>query len=187
MKRALLLLTVCAGFAFAQEGAAAVEHQDPLLKWKWINFAILVGVLGYLIGKKAPAFFNGRTADIQRDIREATEQRDAAEKRAAEMERRMACLGEEIEKLRSGAKEQMAHEGQRIRQETEQHIARAQHNAEQDISALAKHATQELKAYSASLAVDLAEQRIRAQMNGDSQNRLVDRFVRSLDSKEIRN
>jgi F-type H+-transporting ATPase subunit b len=206
MKRAILLLAVCACFALAQGGGApprehtinpnpsaavendvAAEHEDPMLKWKWINFAILVGVLGYLIGKKAPAFFQGRTAGIQRDIREATRLREEAEQRAAEMERRMASLGDEIEKVRHGAKRQMAHEGERIRQETAQHIARVQHAAEQDISALAKHATQELKAYSAALAIDLAEQRIRTQMTGDSQNHLVERFVRDLDAKEARN
>ena len=186
MKRIILLLAMCACLAFAQEGSA-VRHPDPMLKWKWINFAILVGVLGYLIGKKAPAFFQGRTADIQRDIREATRQRDEAVQRAAEMERRMESLGDEIEQLRRGAKEQMTHEGERIRQETAQQIVRVQHGAEQDISALAKRATQELKAYSASLAVDLAEQRIRAQMTGGAQHNLVDRFVAGLDAKETQN
>ena len=185
MRRAILLLAMSACLAFAQESGAA--EPDPMLKWKWINFAILVGVLGYLIGKKAPAFFAGRSADIQRDIREATRQRDEAEQRAAEMERRMATLGDEIEQLRRGAKEQMANESERIRQETAQHIARVQHSAEQDISAAAKHATQELKAYSASLAIDLAEQRIRARMTGDTQNNLVDRFVGGLGAKETRN
>lgn len=205
MRRAILLLAVTACFCFAQdqrpkhehtinpnpsasvENDVAAEHEDPLLKWKWINFAILVGVLGYLIGKRAPAFFKGRTADIQRDIREATERKEAADQRVAEMERRLASLGDEIEKIRRSAKEQMGHQGERIRQETAQQIARVQHTAEQDISAIAKHVTQELKAYSASLAVDLAEKRIRAQMNGESQNQLVNRFVHDLDSKEARN
>jgi|SRR5947209_4023846 len=165
----------------------AVEYRDPMLKWKWINFAILAGVLGYLIGKQAPAFFKGRSETILRDIHEATKVREEAEARAREMELRLANLGNEVEKLRREAKELMAQEGQRIRQETAQQITRVQQSAEQDIAAAAKHATQELKAYSANLAVDLAEQRIRTQMTGDIQDRLVNRFVHELDGKGARN
>ena len=169
------------------EKEAAAEHSDPMLKWKWINFAILAGVLGYMIGKNAPGFFKGRTAAIQRDIREATKLREQAENRAREMEQRLAALGQEIEKLRREAKEAMAQEGGRIRQETANQIARVQQAAEQEIASHAKHVTQELKAYSAKLAIDLAEQRIQLQMNGDTQNTLVGRFLDDLNGKGARN
>jgi F-type H+-transporting ATPase subunit b len=173
--------------AASVENEAAAEHSDPMLKWKWINFAILAGVLGYIIGKNAPAFFKGRTAGIQRDIREATKLREQAEARVREMEQRLASLGQEIEKLRGEAKEAMAHEGERIRQETAHQIARVQETAEQEIDSHAKHVTQELKEYSAKLAIDLAQQRIQSQMNGDTQNTLVDRFLHDLNGKGARN
>jgi F-type H+-transporting ATPase subunit b len=169
------------------EKEAAAEHSDPMLKWKWINFAILAGVLGYMIGKTAPGFFKGRTAAIQRDIREATKLREAAEARARDMEQRLAALGQEIENLRREAKEAMAHEGERICQETANQIARVQQTAEQEIASHAKHATQELKAYAAKLAIDLAGQRIEAQMSGDLQSAMVGRFLHGLDGKGARN
>ncbi len=202
MKRTILLTAVFACVLGAQEPSdrtinpnpsanieneAAAEHGDPMLKWKWINFAILAGVLGYLIGKNAPAFFKSRTAAIQRDIREATRLREAAEARARDAEQRLASLGEEIEKLRQEAKDALAHEGERIRQETSNQIARVLHTAEQDIASYAKHLAQDLKSYSAKLAVDLAEQRIRAQMSGDTQNRLINKFLNDLDGKGARN
>jgi F-type H+-transporting ATPase subunit b len=173
--------------AASVEKEAAAEHSDPMLKWKWINFAILAGVLGYMIGKTAPPFFKGRTAAIQRDIREATKLREQAENRAREMEQRLAAIGQEIEQLRREAKEAMAHEGERIRQETANQIARVQQAAEQEIASHAKHATQELKAYSAKLAIDLAEQRIQSQMNGDIQNMLVSRFLHDVNGEGTRN
>jgi F-type H+-transporting ATPase subunit b len=169
------------------EKEAAAEHSDPMLKWKWINFAMLAGVLGYMIGKTAPSFFKGRTASIQRAIHEATKLREQAEARARDMEQRLASLGQEIEKLRREAKEAMANEGERIRQETAHQIARVQQTAEQEIASHAKHVTQELKAYSAKLAVDLAEQRIRGQMSGDTQTELVNRFLHDLNGKGASN
>jgi F-type H+-transporting ATPase subunit b len=201
--RRLFLLAVFACVAFSQEPSsdhtinpnpsAAVdkdveaEYHDPMLMWKWINFAILAGALGYLIGKNAPGFFKTRTATIQREIRQASKLRDEAEARAREMEQRLASLGAEIETLRREAKEQIAHEGERIRQETAQQIARVQHTAEQEIASHAKHVTQELKAYAAKLAIDLAGQRIEAQMSGDTQSVMVSRFLHDLDSKGAHN
>lgn len=202
MKRSILIAAVFACCLAAQDASdhtinpnpaatvdkdVAAEYRDPMLKWKWINFAILAGVLGYLIGKQAPGFFKDRSATILRDISEATKVREEAEARARAMEQRLAALGDEIEKLRRDAKEQMANEGERIRQETVHQIARVQQSAEQDIAALTKHATQDLKAYAAKLAVDLAEQRIRTRMDGDTQDRLIDRFVHELDGKGARN
>lgn len=208
MKRTILVLFAAVAFACGQEHAAqpenaehtinpnpsakmehdvAAEHEDPMLIWKWVNFGLLAAGLGYLIGKQAPPFFKNRNAEIARDIREATRVRQQAEARAAEAERRMASLSEELEKLRRESAEQMAHEGERIRQDTAQQMARIQHSAEQEIDSLAKHATQELKAFAAQLSIDLAEQRIRSQMNAEIQRSIVDRFVSELDRKGVRN
>lgn len=207
MKRFLILLAAAMALAFAQEHAAtpakgheinpepaasvekdaAAEHEDPLLKWKWLNFAILVGALGYMIGKTAPAFFRGRTAGILRDLHQSKLARQEAEARLAKMEGRLASLADEVNALRAEMQHEMQRESDRIRRDTESQIAKTQAAAGHEIEALTKHAIQDLKVYSAQLAVDLAEQRIRSQMSGDLQAGLVDRFVRQLDQKRIRN
>jgi len=207
MRRFLIIVATATALAFAQEHAApaapgheinpepsrtvekdaAPEHEDPLLKWKWVNFAILAGALGYMIGKKAPAFFRGRTAEIQRELHEANQARQEAEARVAEMERRLGALTDEVNKLRTDSQQEMQRESDRIRQNTESQLAKIQASTGQEIEALTKHAIQDLKVYSAQLAVDLAEQRIRTQMSGEVQNGLVERFVRQLDEKGIQN
>ena len=204
MRRFLLVSIAATAFAVAQakptseheinpnpaasvEHEAAAEHQDPLLKWKWVNFAILAGALGYLIGKQAPPFFKSRNGQIQRDLHEAAKLKAEAEERAAAMEKRVAGLSAEVERLRQEARQQMEHEAERIRQDTASQIARVQRGAEQEIGSLAKHAAAELKAYSAELAIDLAKQRLQAQMNPDTQSMLIDRFAHDLDAKGVRN
>jgi F0F1-type ATP synthase membrane subunit b/b' len=74
----------------------------------------------------------------------------------------------------------MAHEVERIRKETEAHIARIQAHGEHEIRGPDKHAEQSLRAYSARLALELAEQRIRSRMTPETQNMLVDGFVRQM-------
>src|SRR5689334_12413451 len=100
----------------AQESGARTEEarEQRVVFWKWINFAILAGGLGYLIAKKAPAFFNARSEEIQRAIKEATGLKVEADFRASEIDRRMATLSSEIQKMREEAKAEMERESLRI-------------------------------------------------------------------------
>ena len=98
----------------------------------------------------------------------------------ADVDRRVASLASEIEKLRNQLTSEMAAEGERIKRETESMLTRIQQQAEQEIAFLTKSARNELRAHSANLAIDLAQQRIAQRMNPQTQRALVDRFVSSL-------
>jgi F-type H+-transporting ATPase subunit b len=158
----------------------AEEENEHYIGWKWLNFGILVLVLGYLIGKSAPAFFRSRSEEIQRDLAEASKLRQEAEARAARIEVRMASLDREIQHVRQDAQSEMSKERERIIKDADQQMARMRAQAEQDIEALSKHATQQLKAQAAELAVNLAEQRIRSRMTNQQESELVNRFTSQL-------
>jgi F-type H+-transporting ATPase subunit b len=163
------------------------EHEEGLpnaIWWKWANFAILVGVIAWLAHKKAPNFFVDRTAEIQKGISEASAIRAEAEARAAAMEQRIANLSIEVESIRKNAREEMEAEGARIRAQTAAEIAKIQALAEQEIASAAKHATRDLKSYSAELALHVAEQKIQSRMNPQQQSALVDLFIQDLNTKE---
>jgi F-type H+-transporting ATPase subunit b len=67
-----------------------------------------------------------------------------------------------------------------LRQETEQQLAKIQAAGEQEIASAAKAARHELKAYSAELALDLAEQKIRHRMTPEVDDSLIRSFVGEL-------
>jgi F0F1-type ATP synthase membrane subunit b/b' len=69
---------------------------------------------------------------------------------------------------------------ERLAQHTAAEIAKIQAHAEQEIASAGKAARTELKRYSAQLAVELAEQKIRARMTPQTQDALVRGFVRDL-------
>jgi F-type H+-transporting ATPase subunit b len=202
MKLIFLSLALATGLAFGQhEGSAtSTEHktegkpaethetsgeghkEEPSIWWKWANFAILAGGLGYLIGKNAPAFFNSRTAEIQKGIADATEMRKDADIRAAEMDKRMANLEAEIAALRASAKSEITAEAERINVETAQLLGKIQTRAEQEIASAAKSASLELKSYSAKLALELAEAKLRGQMNATTERELLGDFLKGLNN-----
>jgi len=165
--------------ALAQEGSAAAsaESGDPWFLWKWINFAILAAGLGYLTGKAAPAYFQGRRDEIQGALAEAAREIKAAEAKAADLNLRLSGIQSEIEQLRQEARATMAAEGDRIRQETERHLKRIEEQTAQEITLMTRAARYELRKYSAGLAIDLAEQRIRSRMTAETEAGLVDNFV----------
>lgn len=167
--------------------AAHTSEGDPFIMWKWINFGMLAIGLGYLISKNLPPFFAARNEEIRKGIEEAAQLKKEADARAADMEKRMARLGAEIEDLRAHGKAEMAAEGDRIRKETEGQLAKVQAGAEAEIESAAKYARHELKVFSAKLALDLAEQRIRNRTTAGSESVLVDKFIHDLERKGVNN
>ena len=201
---ALVLLFTVGGscIVMAQEAAPSSEateqkaEQKPEQKkeapegtemWRWINFVLLAAGLGYLIGTHAPGVFRARTASIQKDITEAQAAKKDAEARAAAVDARVQALGAEMNKLREQSKAEMQQEGDRIRQETARMIAHLEAQASGEIEAAGKVAKRDLKEYSAKLALELAEQRIRTGSNAATESGLVDAFLSDLGRQGSKN
>jgi F-type H+-transporting ATPase subunit b len=186
---ALFLLTASGVRLPAQENAAkteaAPEAGDPWLVWKWANFVILAAGLGYLISKTLPPFFQSRSTDIQKGIAEAQQLKREAERRFAEMEKRLSALGAEIESFRKQSQAEMEKEGQRIAEETAQQIRKLQAQGEQEIESAGKNARRDLSAFAADLSLKLAEQRIQNRLNPELESSLADGFIDDLKQQNL--
>ena len=195
MKR-LVVVTIAIGLAFAGRTAFAQEHEGAEkkhgaekeesfaekheLELKWANFLLLAGLLGYTLGKNAGPFFTARSAGIRKDMDESLRQRQEAEAKAADVDRRLANLEKDIAALRGQSETEAKVETERMAQQTEAEIVKIQAHAEQEIASAGKAAR--LKRYAAELAVGLAEQKVRARMTPDTEDALVQGFVRNLKS-----
>lgn len=176
MKR-LVLVALC--FAVLLRADEAPSEKDLTLES--VNFAILAAAILYFGAKALPPFFRSRTSGIQQGIEEARKIGAEAEKRAREVEAKMAALGSEIEKFRSEAQREMEQEGARIREETARHIHKLGQQAELEIETAGKLARRELQAYAAKLSLDLAEGRVRERLTPQAENGLIEDFVSDLE------
>jgi F-type H+-transporting ATPase subunit b len=183
-------------------GAAAMAPQEPageksgekpsegehggMEGWKWANFAVLAGALGYLVAKNAGPFFAARSRQIRKDMIEAEEARKQAEARAADVDRRLAGLEGEVAALRAESQRETHLESDRLSQYAVAEIAKIQAHAQQDIVSAEKAARLEVKRHAAKLAVALAEQKIRGRMSGATQDILVQNFVSRLEAPQAR-
>jgi F-type H+-transporting ATPase subunit b len=184
----MCLTLAAAPYLLSQEPAGesnpeSAQQGDPWLWWKWANFLILAGGIGYLIRKHAGPFYRAQSEGIRRGIEEAAAARKDAEARAAVIEQRFTGIEKEIEALRTQARAEMEAEGQRLREEAQHQADRIQRDSIQEIELMTRAAMQDLKRYSAELALDLAEQRIRSRITPDARKRLANGFIRDLDHR----
>ncbi|MCL4793025.1 MAG: ATP synthase F0 subunit B [Bryobacteraceae bacterium] len=156
------------------------DHGDPFLIKKIFNFAILAAGIGYLFIKVINPLLRGQQREITENLDLARRQAEQAESRAREIEARMDGLEGEIAALREKAAAELKAESERLDREAAAQLAKIEQNSRQEIESAVKFARQDLKAYSAALAVDLARQRIQAALDDPAQGRLVHRFTESL-------
>lgn len=184
--RGLMLFTaLCAPVAFAADEAAgnsdassqSSEEAGGSLTLKWVNFGILAIGLGYLLRKSVPAFFSARTDQIQKAIKDATGLKLDADFRASEVDRKLATLGVEVDKLRAESQVEMAAEHERLRKETELAVSRIMQHVTQEVASLRQNSAKELRRHVADLATSIASSRLRDHLTADEQSQLVRSFA----------
>ena len=178
---AMLLLAV-AGPVFASEQGKKEEPADTTLGWifRWVNFTVVAGGLGYLLVKKAPAFFRGRAQQIVSAISESKQIKEEADRRLREAESRLARLDQEVAEFRVAAKKDGEAEAARIRLLAQEEEKKVQRAGQMETEAAERAGRMELKAIAAKLAVERAEALIRKQMTPEAQAGLVRAFVENL-------
>jgi F-type H+-transporting ATPase subunit b len=179
----LIVLLFAATITHAAEegGNAATEKATEI--FKWINFAIVAGLLIWVCLKKGPAFFGGRAAAIGSAITKATSIKTAADAQLRDSESKLANLQKEVAELRAFAGKEAAAEVERIRAVTQSDAQKIAAAAKAEIEATERAARLELKAIAAKRAVDGAESLLAKQLTPQAQESLINNFVKSLEGR----
>ena len=178
---------VCAGLlCFAQVASAAEEGGYPADVsggiFLWINFAILAGLIIWVVRKGRP-FFRRNAEKIGSAITKAASVKAQAEARLREAETRLSRLEEEVKELRAQAQREGAAEAERIRALAKGDAEKVAHAAQEEIAAAERAARMELKMIAAKLAVDGAESQLAKQLTPQTQNALIANFVETLQGR----
>ncbi|HYX69569.1 MAG TPA: ATP synthase F0 subunit B [Terriglobales bacterium] len=143
-----------------------------------VNFLIIAFLIYWVAKARVPEAFRSRTREIQKNLEEARKASEDANRRLAEIEERLAKLDTEIGGLRATAEADAGAEEQRIRALAEADKKKIVESAELEIEAAAGQARRDLKAYTAELAVALAEKGMK--VDPDTDQALVRSFVSQL-------
>jgi F-type H+-transporting ATPase subunit b len=177
----VLLFAVGGANAAEEGGNAATERATEI--FKWINFAIVAGVIVWVFGKKLPPVFRKKAEAISSAIANAAKAKAAAEAQLREAETRLANLQKEVAELRALAEKEAAAEVERLRAATQSDAQKIAAAAKAEIEAAERAARLELKALAANLAVDGAEMMLAKQLTPKAQESLISDFVKSLEGR----
>src|SRR5437879_8113525 len=97
----VLLFAVVGANAAEEGGNAATERAAEI--FKWINFAIVAGVIVWVFGKKLPPVFQEKAEAISSAIANATNARAAADAQLRDAQPKLANLQKEVAELRAFA------------------------------------------------------------------------------------
>jgi F-type H+-transporting ATPase subunit b len=179
VKKAFLILALSLPL-FAQETKKEAAVEKDMTPWMWANFVILAGGLVYLSKKYGGPFFAARAEGIRKDIVSAEKTQTEADAKIAEVNAKLANLGNEIAQMKAENQRDQARETERLQARHQAELARIQAQAQQEIESATKLARLELQREAATLALNLAEKKVAARMNPDMQKRLASEFVESL-------
>src|ERR1700736_1732476 len=180
----VVLLFVAVSVHAAEEGGnAATERAKEI--FKWINFAIVAGLVAWVFLKLTPPFFRKNAETISSAITKATAAKAEADRQLREAEEKLARLAQEVAQLRATAQREMAAEAERLRAITQSDIQRVRLAAKAEIEAAERAARLELKVIAANLAVDGAETLLTKELTPQVQESLVAAFVKRLEGRPI--
>ncbi len=178
----VLLTAFCALLPIrAAEGAEENPPEASIVTiFRWLNFALVFGGAGYVIAKRAPAFFRQRADVVASAMTEAAAVKAGAERQLREAEHKLQNLDRELTDLRAASRREAAAEAERLRAATQAESTKIARAADAEIEAAGRAGRIELKALAVRLAVERAQGMIGQQMTPAARARLFQSFIARL-------
>lgn len=148
--------------------------------WKFVNLAIFVSVLVYLLKKPLSAAFKARREDIRAELIKAEEAKKAAIARLTEVEAKLAGAESEIANLKKEARAEIDAEKQRLAAQAEAEAAKLKAQAAGEITRIGQVARLELRRFAVDESLRLAETKLRSEMTPDKDSKLIKAGIQSI-------
>jgi len=162
----------------AGEHAGAEEHGGLSgLLWPVANFVVLLVLLNKFMRAPITDYLAGRSSQIRKDLVEAAELNKTATAQLADVDRKLQALPGELDALKTRGAEEIVAEEERIASAAAADRARLLTQTRREIEVRLQAAQRELSDHAATLALQLAEQKLAREMTAADHARLVTRYV----------
>ena len=179
----LVLIAVALIAVSVLPACAADVEAFPWVQWivGLVNFAIFAGIIIKFGGPYIQEFFANRRAEFLRDKEAATRAREEAEALLEEYNAKLEALEQERQALLDEYHAQGEREKQRIIDTAKRQVEKMRTDAEATIDQEVKKAVSVLERQAVDLAVDMARDKAKEELDADRQKKLFDRYVAQLD------
>ena len=148
--------------------------------WKFINLAIFVGFMIWVLKKPLSDAFKAKREAIRSELIKAEEAKQAALAQLTSAEAKLVSLGTEKVEVRKKAQAEAEAEKASIAAATASEVAKMREQAEGEINRLTQQTKAELRRFSAEESVRLAEQKLRGKISADNDAALVKSGIQAI-------
>ncbi len=148
--------------------------------WKFVNLAIFVGLLIYLVKKPLSEAFKTKRDAIRAELIKAEEEKQGALKQLTSAEAKLAGLENEKAAVLKKAEQEAEAEARRLAEQADLDVQRLQEQTGGEISRLQKLTMVQLRRFSAEESIRLAEEKLRAQIDTAKDSQLVKGGIASI-------
>lgn len=178
---ALLMFFLAALPLLADEGAEPNPADTSTgVIFRWLNFILVFGGIGYLLAKNGGGFFRANAKAIASSIHEATAAKAEADRALSEVEGKISRLDQEVAEMREASRRNWSAESERLRASGAAEIEKINLAARAELGASERAAQHQLREIAATLAVERAGALVGSRMNNDVRARLFHIFLGEL-------
>ncbi len=148
--------------------------------WKFLNLAIFIAILTYLLKKPLGDAFKAKREAIRAELIKAEEEKQAALAQLVSAEAKLAQLEAEKASVLKNAEAEAKAERKRLAEQTETDTRKLQEQAENEIFRLSQQVRSELRRFSAEESIRLAEEKLRSKIDAEQDSRLVKASIQAI-------
>lgn len=148
--------------------------------WKFINLGVFIALAIYLGRKPLSETFKLKREEIRADLIKAEAEKQSALAKLTSAEAKLAQLETEKADVLKRAKDEAAVETKRLAESTKVEVERLRQQTEAELRRLAGQSRAELRRFSAQESIRLAEEKIRARIDGAGDARLVKASIQEI-------
>lgn len=148
--------------------------------WKFLNLAIFIALIVYATKKPLSEAFKAKREQIRAELIKAEAEKQAALAKLGVAEASLAQLDAEKETILKNAKDEAAYEANRLAEQTDIEAERLRQQSESELQRLTGQTLAELRRFSAEESVRLAEEKLRKQIDGGIDVRLVKASIQEI-------
>lgn len=172
----------------AEHAAAGAEHAAHGVPWDMVglqavNLLFFIVILVWVARKPLGDALKNRALGVSQSLEEASRLRAEASARAAEIDAKLATLGQKVEEMKAAAAIEADAEAKRMNERARVDAERIRDTAERTLREESGRARNALRGEAARLAVQLARETLKRSVTADDQERLAREFLAAVDKE----
>lgn len=148
--------------------------------WKFVNLAIFLAIMIFLLRKKINTALLARRQSIQQELIAAQTTREQALAKVAEADRLLDRLPDEVSRVHEQSREEAEQERQRLAAGTEREIEKLKQQAQREMERADKIARKELREFFAKRSIETARESLRNRMRPEDDTLLIKESIGEL-------